>query len=883
MKAVNNKKNLLLGLVLLVFPTIFITYPLLQYVGEHYSLLFINSRFLAVIFGTGLIVAYILHSTKLRFFLAFGLLIAILYLTYQSISNYPFTEFDAYYIANRFRINATIFVLGWFVGFGTARWRYFLLFFAITLVGISSVTISNLGELDVKQLAWLFAPPVFYAFYILFVKELLFNIQHQVKVNYGKTLLRVSIFSGLIFLLFWLSTQLLKSKFEEIESEIASSSESKDGKGNNQNKENDSMLEKNSKNLFRLKQYTELRPRLDQSDELLFCAFIDNFFAKDVPNPQYITLYHLNQYNVELERFEIDPDSMVNDLFLPDPTQIPNYFTQIDTTVLSNDKMDKEYKTVKSTIYINQLDPSVFVAPSTAYSCQPISVEKEFQDQYKFAYNIYSEVSNLNSAYFVYNARDPNIKAFQEERYSLLREVKSYEQEPKAFLDYYTRMPEGKIFDAISNLADSISKDANTPIDKVISIKDYFLSKKKNGEALYTYTLTPGSPTDPNIPDASLLHNFLFNTHKGYCTYFATSTLFMLRSLGIPVRMAVGFLTVDRSHNNPGWYWFYADQAHAWTQVYFPEYGWLDFDMTISNEEQAGGQSGAPQPDATPPTPPPNAAFVAKGIIESFDTVSFSMNMLVDQLLVQQKGIQLDTSRSYDFNVGKAEVYAGKESVTFKDIQAGDSALVVSFDQSISTMTEQRSWESTTKFLNRLPKVINIDEVHLDPKPEKVEPLEEVKENRMAEVIEQWVNYFLIGFAVLVVLLFAAPYLHYKSLLSRVSKSKNEKQRAVSIYKHSHFILNQLGIGRGNSTPMVYAMEKVDPKFGTNLQAFIDIYLKLKYSKEVISVEESTFLEKFYPDFNQQVLQQYTAKEKILNFLKVNRWFYFLINLNLSK
>ena len=134
-----------------------------------------------------------------------------------------------------------------------------------------------------------------------------------------------------------------------------------------------------------------------------------------------------------------------------------------------------------------------------------------------------------------------------------------------------------------------------------------------------------------------MLGEFLFNTHEGYCTYFATSSLFMLRSLGIPSRVAVGFMTVDRSHKTPGWYWFYADQAHAWTQVYIPEYGWLDFDMTVSNE----GAEQAPQPDGTPPTPPTKETFVGKGVITVVDTISKRMEVRVDQMIVNDNGISL--------------------------------------------------------------------------------------------------------------------------------------------------------------------------------------------------------------------------------------------------
>ena len=879
MRVVKNRKDLISGLLLLVLPTIFISFPLIEYVSEHYSLLFINSTFLLSLFSVGLISAYVLHSTNLRFLLVFGVLLLLLYYGYQSISAFPFTEFDAYYIANRFKINASIFAVGWFVGFGISRWRYFLVFFSVALIGLSVITISAVGEPKVDVLVWLLAPPVFYVFYILFIKELLYNIRRQAKVQYSHLILRVLGFGTLIFLLFWLTTQLLQSKFDEIEEQIASSSSQNEEGQNPPPEDDDSMMDKNSKNQFRLKEYTQLRPRLKQSEELLFCAYIDNFFAEGVPNPQYITLYHLNQYNVDLERFEIDPDNLVKDLFLPDPTQIPNYFVQMDSSVLEHDKMEKQVRQVQSTMYINQLDPDVFVAPSTAFSCQPISVEDEFRDQYKFAYNINSEVSALNSAYFVYNARDPQITEFQEQRYDILRKAKDYSQEDSAFIEYYTRMPERETFDAIRNLADSLTKGADKPIDKVIKIRDYFLSKDEDGEAVFTYTLTPGSPTDPNIPDASLLHNFLFNTQKGYCTYFATSTLFMLRSLKIPVRMAVGFMTVNRSHNNPGWYWYYADQAHAWTQVYFPEYGWLDFDMTISNEDA----SDAPQPDATPPTPPTNAHFVGRGIIQSIDTTANILEVEVIEAIIKQEGMELETPRTFELNADKAKVYAGKEAITFKELQLGDSAVVVSFDETINKMRSKRSWESVDKFLDRLPENINVQEVHIPEREEEELFADEEETTTIADSVDQWVNFSLVIFAVAFVLLLAAPSLHNAILLNLAKNRENVSDQAVSIYRHLHFVLNQLGIGRGNTTPMVYAAEKIDPKFGTNMESFVDTYLKIKYSNEALSKEEAESIRHFYPEFYDKVMSNYNLKEKVLSFLKVNRWFYFLLNLNLKK
>jgi len=52
---VKGRKDLFLGLLLMVLPTIIISYPLLEYVSDHYSLLFINNVFLTTIFSAGMI------------------------------------------------------------------------------------------------------------------------------------------------------------------------------------------------------------------------------------------------------------------------------------------------------------------------------------------------------------------------------------------------------------------------------------------------------------------------------------------------------------------------------------------------------------------------------------------------------------------------------------------------------------------------------------------------------------------------------------------------------------------------------------------------------------------------------------------------------------
>ncbi|MHB1986897.1 MAG: transglutaminase TgpA family protein [Acidimicrobiales bacterium] len=72
---------------------------------------------------------------------------------------------------------------------------------------------------------------------------------------------------------------------------------------------------------------------------------------------------------------------------------------------------------------------------------------------------------------------------------------------------------------------------------------------------------------------------FLFGNRKGYCEQISTALAIMLRTLGVPAREAIGYVPgpYDPLSNL---YNIQAKDAHAWVQVYFPHYGWQNFDPT---------------------------------------------------------------------------------------------------------------------------------------------------------------------------------------------------------------------------------------------------------------------------------------------------------------
>lgn len=128
----------------------------------------------------------------------------------------------------------------------------------------------------------------------------------------------------------------------------------------------------------------------------------------------------------------------------------------------------------------------------------------------------------------------------------------------------------------IRELAEEVTREARTPYDRVTAVL-FFLREN------YRYSLKPGA-----APDGDQLAHFLFRSRKGYCSYFAFSMTLLLRSLGIPARVAAGFF-LDPDSAVLEFHPVRADMAHAWTEVWFGEYGWVAFDPT--SREPAPGES----------------------------------------------------------------------------------------------------------------------------------------------------------------------------------------------------------------------------------------------------------------------------------------------------
>ncbi|MFB9908255.1 transglutaminase family protein [Allokutzneria oryzae] len=172
----------------------------------------------------------------------------------------------------------------------------------------------------------------------------------------------------------------------------------------------------------------------------------------------------------------------------------------------------------------------------------------------------------------------------------------------------------------VTALANTIVAGARTNYDKVIALRKHF-TDPGNG---FTYSLqTAAGGSSDGLVD------FLFNGKTGFCEQFASAMAVLVRAVGIPARVAIGF---TQGYDAGGYRVITTNDAHAWVEVYFPGTGWITFDPTpLSNgrgliapyeggANTGGGDQGgseptvgrtttaAPNPSTAPTTTPPPVA-----------------------------------------------------------------------------------------------------------------------------------------------------------------------------------------------------------------------------------------------------------------------------------
>ncbi len=176
-----------------------------------------------------------------------------------------------------------------------------------------------------------------------------------------------------------------------------------------------------------------------------------------------------------------------------------------------------------------------------------------------------------------------------------------YSENEKRYRDYvykvYTELPEKGLEELKRDFA--IQRKQNLDMDDKLTYVESYLKDNT------TYTLSPGK-----LPEGEdFVEYFLFQNKKGYCAHYASAAVLMLRAMGVPARYVEGYRVgpsedTDKLTGEEQVISAYTgnesvkqntqmkqisvkdSNAHAWTEVYIDNYGWLPMDFTPGSSNQ---------------------------------------------------------------------------------------------------------------------------------------------------------------------------------------------------------------------------------------------------------------------------------------------------------
>ncbi|MBI5747085.1 MAG: DUF3488 domain-containing protein [Nitrospirae bacterium] len=130
---------------------------------------------------------------------------------------------------------------------------------------------------------------------------------------------------------------------------------------------------------------------------------------------------------------------------------------------------------------------------------------------------------------------------------------------------FYLQLPDGS--EEIGDLARRVSSGSKTITGKIDAIERYLKTNYR-----YTLDVKPHGEKNP-------IEDFLFVQKAGYCEYYATAMVVMLRSIGVPARLVTGFLQGEWNEIG-GYFTVRQKDAHSWVEAYLPGSDWVTFDPT---------------------------------------------------------------------------------------------------------------------------------------------------------------------------------------------------------------------------------------------------------------------------------------------------------------
>jgi len=148
---------------------------------------------------------------------------------------------------------------------------------------------------------------------------------------------------------------------------------------------------------------------------------------------------------------------------------------------------------------------------------------------------------------------------------------------PASVRSRYTQLPDSTPDRVGERTAEVLERaDASNPYEAAVAVERHLERSKE-------YSL------DVSNPQGNVADEFLFEMDSGYCVYYATTMVVMLRTQGVPARFVTGYTSGQQVAEDE--YVVRGLDSHAWVEVYFPDHGWIRFDPTPSGARESAEQS----------------------------------------------------------------------------------------------------------------------------------------------------------------------------------------------------------------------------------------------------------------------------------------------------
>ncbi len=223
-----------------------------------------------------------------------------------------------------------------------------------------------------------------------------------------------------------------------------------------------------------------------------------------------------------------------------------------------------------------------------------LGLPQQFDQPVETIWRGQSDLVRVNGAGPTYTVRSQLSQATPD----MLRET-AVSDIPPQILARYTALPD-MLPQRVRDLAQEAVGKLDNPYDQARALERFLRQ--------YPYSLEVEGPPSGADP----VDYFLFEQQTGYCDFYASAMVVMARAVGLPARLGIGYTI--QSTDADGVQIIYQINSHSWAEVYFADFGWVEFEPTATfatahadpNAAPTFDQFEEPAPgtaDLTPPLP----------------------------------------------------------------------------------------------------------------------------------------------------------------------------------------------------------------------------------------------------------------------------------------